>query len=431
MPFSPLSGSVCTPGDKSISHRALIFGALAEGTSQISGLLEGDDILHTAEAMRNFGARVTRLEAGKWQVDGCGASGWQSPGSPVDFGNAGTGARLVMGAAAGFDIRADYQGDASLSARPMGRVLDPLSEMGARFVSTNGRLPVRQIQGGSLKPISYKPPHASAQVKSAILLAGLHTEGQTEIYEQKLTRDHTENMLEAFGCAVGRERVGAGQRVWIDGPVALRATEVVVPGDPSSAAFLIAAALVVPGSEIIVENVMMNPTRTGLFEVLQNMGAQLALKNQRRSGGERIADIRVCHTPLHGIDVPADRVPSMVDEYPILAVIAATASGTTTLNGLAELRVKESDRLQGTYELLTVNGVRCNIDGDNLIIEGGTVQGGACVATHHDHRLAMSALILGLAAQNPVMIDDRTMIATSFPDYFTLMADIGAHMEQL
>lgn len=425
-PEAPLNGTVRAPGDKSISHRALILGALAEGTTQITGLLEGDDILHTAGAMRAFGANVKQLGDGKWSVKGCGAKGWTSPKTNVDFGNAGTGARLIMGAASAFDLRATYEGDASLSVRPMGRVLNPLTAMGAEFESTNGTLPLSQIKGGNLKPINFTPPHASAQVKSALLLAGLRTHGKTEINESRITRDHTENMFEAFGVPVTRKKTGEGQRVSIEGPAQLKATPVTVPGDPSSAAFLIAAALVVPGSDIVVENVMMNPSRTGLFEVLVEMGAFLRTDNFRRSGGETIADIHVKHSKLSAASVPENRVPSMVDEYPILAVIAAFAKGVTEMRGLGELRVKESDRLSATHALLVENGVMAKIKGDTLLVTGGVAIGGATVKTHHDHRIAMSALILGLGSDTPVTIDDASMIATSFPSFFDLMASIGA-----
>ncbi len=428
-PPKSLKGCVRTPGDKSISHRALILGALAKGVTNITGLLEGDDILHTADAMRAFGAKVKQVSAGNWQVEGLGGAGWHSPKTSVDFGNAGTGARLVMGAAAGFNIKVSYLGDASLSSRPMGRVLEPLEQMGAEFDSTDNKLPITQTNGGGLKPFQYTPSHASAQVKSAILLAGLNTIGTTELTETRLTRDHTENMLGSFGVKVKRQPKDKGQTVTIDGPVQLQAANIKVPGDPSSAAFLIAAALVVPGSDIVVKNVMMNPTRTGLFEVLADMGAFIQADNFRRSGGETIADLHVRYSKLRGVIVPPDRVPSMVDEYPILAVIAATATGQTVMQGLAELRVKESDRLAGTHAMLSANGVDARIDGDILIVTGGTIAGDATVKTRHDHRLAMSALILGLAADKPVSIDDSSMIATSFPTFFELMATIGAPMD--
>ncbi|PHQ67541.1 MAG: 3-phosphoshikimate 1-carboxyvinyltransferase [Robiginitomaculum sp.] len=424
-----LSGRVRAPGDKSVSHRSLILGALAEGTTEITGLLEGDDIMHTAEAVRAFGAKVKRLGDGHWQVTGRGERGWRTPKAPINFGNAGTGARLVMGAAAGYNIKASYVGDASLSSRPMERVLTPLREMGAEFETKNDQLPLKQTKGGKLKSASYTPPHASAQVKSAVLLAGLNTDGVTELYERSLTRDHTENMLAAFGADIIRRPKDRGQIVTINGPVHLKATQVKVPGDPSSAAFLIAAGLMVPGSDIVVENVMMNDARSGLFEVLNEMGAFLRADNFRRSGGETIADLHVKHSRLNAITVMPERVPSMVDEYPILAVIAATARGTTVMRGLAELRVKESDRLAGTLKFLSANGVEASIEGDTLSVTGGTIIGGAKVKTHHDHRMAMSALILGLASEKPIVIDDVSMIATSFPDFFSSMAAIGAPIE--
>jgi 3-phosphoshikimate 1-carboxyvinyltransferase len=429
MRATALSGQVRAPGDKSISHRALILGALATGTTTIKGLLEGDDILHTAEAMRCFGAEITREiieNEPVWSVTG---SPWSTPKKEIDFGNAGTGARLIMGAAAGFAIKPKYKGDASLTSRPMGRVLGPLREMGAGFSCEDDKLPIRQKKGGSLKSICYTPPHASAQVKSALLLAGLNADGTTEIIETSPTRDHTENMFEAFGVPVKRKTSRAGNHVSIQGPAILTATPVNVPGDPSSAAFLVAAALIVPSSDIIIENVMMNPARTGLFEVLTRMGGFIRNDNFRRSGGETIADIRVKHSKLNGVNVPASHVPSMVDEYPILAVCAAFAKGRTDMHGLGELRVKESDRLSGTYDLLKCNGVDVEAKEDSLHVTGGDVEGGGLVLTHHDHRLAMSALILGLGADKPVHIDDASMIATSFPSFFPLMAELGADIK--
>lgn len=432
MPASPLFGEISAPGDKSISHRALIFGALAIGETKITGLLEGDDILRTAGAMRGFGAQITRSVPGTYNVIGCGEAGWQSPSAAIDFGNAGTGARLIMGAAAGFDIRADFVGDASLSARPMGRVLAPLAQMGAMFDAPDERLPLSLVKGGNLKAVQYTPPHASAQVKSALLLAGLNAHGVTEITETRPTRDHSENMLAAFGVPVTKRRSGGGDTISITGPARLRGCAVNVPGDPSSAAFLIAAALIVPGSDIQIKNVMMNPGRTGFFEVIAEMGGFLRADNFRRSGGETIADIHVKQSKLIGVNVPESRVPSMIDEYPILAVCAAFAKGETTMRGLAELRVKESDRLTGTNALLKVGGAKSAIKDDTLIVtgtDGGTLPGGGSVKTHHDHRLAMSALILGLRCENGLSIDDASMIATSFPTFFDLMSSIGAKMD--
>ena len=425
---SALTGTIIAPGDKSISHRALIFGAMAQGETIVTGLLEGADIMSTASAMRALGATITK-QGERWHVIGCGAKGLQTPQGDVDCGNAGTGVRLIMGAAAGYALTARFTGDASLSVRPMGRVLDPLSDMGISYTSQEGgRLPVTLTSNGKLTPLDYTPPHASAQVKSAILLAGLNTEGTTTVTEPTLSRDHTENMLKAFGADVQVKAMGAGQKVSLKGPVTLKATNVDVPGDPSSAAFAIIAALTVPGSDIIVENVMMNPTRTGLFETLTEMGAFIRADNFRSSGGEIIADIHVKHSRLHGVTVPPERAPSMIDEYPILAVAAAHASGTTIMRGIAEMRVKESDRISATVALLKGNGVNTTEFEDGFSVTGGPVAGGGTVVTHHDHRIAMSALILGLSADAPISIDDGSMIATSFPTFFDVMSSIGAPM---
>ena len=425
---SALTGTIIAPGDKSISHRALIFGAMAQGETVVTGLLEGADIMSTADAMRALGASITK-QGDSWHVIGCGAKGLQTPQGDVDCGNAGTGVRLIMGAAAGYALTARFTGDASLSVRPMGRVLDPLSEMGISYTSQEGgRLPVTLTSNGKLTPLDYTPPHASAQVKSAILLAGLNTEGTTTVTEPTLSRDHTENMLKAFGADVQVKAMGAGQKVSLKGPVTLKATNVDVPGDPSSAAFAIIGALTVPGSDIIVENVMMNPTRTGLFETLTEMGAFIRADNFRSSGGEIIADIHVKHSRLHGVTVPPERAPSMIDEYPILAVAAAHASGTTIMRGIAEMRVKESDRISATVALLKGNGVNTTEFEDGFSVTGGPVAGGGTVVTHHDHRIAMSALILGLSADAPISIDDGSMIATSFPTFFDVMSSIGAPM---
>ena len=422
-----LMGTVRAPGDKSISHRALIFGALAEGETIITGLLEGADILSTAGAMRSFGASVEKQKDGRWKVTGCGEAGFSTPNTDVDCGNAGTGVRLIMGAASGFALTAKFTGDASLSVRPMGRVLNPLSDMGISYEAQDGgRLPVILRSDGCLSPIDYTPPHASAQVKSAILLAGLGSEGVTTVIEPTLSRDHTENMLKAFGAEVTVKPIGRGQKVSVKGPVTLKATDVTVPGDPSSAAFPIVAALITPGSDVTIENVMMNPTRVGLFETLTEMGAYLRSDNFRTSGGEVIADIQVKYSKLHGVTVPPERAPSMIDEYPVLAIAAAYASGTTTMRGIAEMRVKESDRISATVALLKKNGVETTEFEDGFAVKGGSVAGGGAVTTHHDHRIAMSALILGLQADAPVSIDDSAMIATSFPTFFDLMKGLGA-----
>ena len=336
-----------------------------------------------------------------------------------------------MGAAAGYNLTATFTGDASLSSRPMGRVLDPLSQMGVSYkAKEGGRLPATLTSDGNLTPLDYTPPHASAQVKSAILLAGLNTDGITTVNEPTLSRDHTENMLKAFGAQVTVKPHGEGQKVSVKGPVTLKAANVTVPGDPSSAAFAIVAALTTPGSDIIIENVMMNPTRTGLFETLTEMGAYLRSDNFRTSGGEVIADIHVKYSKLHGVTVPEKRAPSMIDEYPILAVAAASASGTTIMRGIAEMRVKESDRISATVALLDANGVETTEYEDGFAVKGGPVAGGGTVATHHDHRIAMSALILGLNAAQPVSIDDGSMISTSFPTFFELMNGLGAQISR-
>ena len=434
-----LNGTVRAPGDKSISHRAMIFGAMASGVTTVDGLLEGDDIMATAQAMRDFGAEITRGEDGRWQVIGCGEAGFKTPEKAIDCGNAGTGVRLIMGAAAGYGVRATYTGDASLSSRPMGRVLNPLAEMGVQAKSEEGgRLPATLSVPDGLTAINYTPPHASAQVKSCLLLAGLNANGTTTITEPTLTRDHTENMLRAFGAKVeaqprtieGRK----GQVVKIAGGQKLTAAHVDVPGDPSSAAFLMVAALITPGSDIVIENVMMNPTRTGVFETLTEMGGYIRMDNFRTSGGEVIADISVKYSKLSGIVVPPERAPSMIDEYPILAVAAAFAKGRTVMEGIGELRVKESDRIAATEELLRVNGVEVSSTETGMTVQGqksagGKVMGAGTVITHHDHRIAMSALVLGLHASSPVTIDDASMIATSFPTFFELMEGLGAKIE--
>jgi 3-phosphoshikimate 1-carboxyvinyltransferase len=408
----------------------MILGAMAEGTTSVTGLLEGADILSTAVAMKDFGAKIERKTDGTWTIIGCGAEGFKSPAGDVDCGNAGTGVRLIMGAAAGYPISATFTGDASLSSRPMGRVLDPLSEMGVTYTAQEGgRLPATLTSDGALSPLDYTPPHASAQVKSAILLAGLNTDGITTVNEPTLSRDHTENMLKAFGADVTVKPQGEGQKVSVKGPVTLKATNVNVPGDPSSAAFPIVAALTTPGSDIVIENVMMNPTRTGLFETLTEMGGYLRSDNFRTSGGEVIADIHVKHSKLHGVTVPENRAPSMIDEYPILAIAAAHASGTTVMRGISEMRVKESDRISATVALLDVNGVETTEYDDGFAVKGGGVAGGGTVTTHHDHRIAMSALVLGMNASLPVSIDDGDMIATSFPTFFELMNGLGAKIK--
>ena len=417
----------------------MIFGAMAEGITHVTGLLEGADILSTASVMEALGAKITKTGEGAYTVEGCGPDGFQIPDRDLDCGNAGTGVRLIMGACAGYKTRATFTGDASLSSRRMNRILSPLRDMGIQAsAQEGGRLPVTMESDGQLQPLTYTPPVASAQVKSAVLLAGVNTKGVTTITEPIPTRDHTENMLRAFGAKVEVTKRNGADVIKLEGPVKLKAATVNVPGDPSSAAFPIVAALITPGSDIIVENVMMNATRTGLFDCLTEMGGHVRPDNFRKSGGEIIADIHVKHSKLHGITVPPERAASMIDEYPVLAVAASVATGTTIMDDIGELRVKESDRLQGTYDLLAANGVKCEIKGDSLIVHGagskggaparmaGIVPGGGLVKTHHDHRLAMSALVLGLGAQSPVRIDDAAMIATSFPNFFDLMNTLGA-----
>jgi len=419
-----LTGIVRTPGDKSISHRSIIFGALAEGVTTISGLLEGADIMSTIGAMRAFDARVERRDVGVWEITGTPTP--VSPGVPVDCGNSGTGVRLVMGAVSAYPVTATFTGDASLTSRPMRRILDPLRRMGVTATSTaDGRLPATITSNGRLSPLDYHSPRASAQVKSAILLAGLGATGTTTVHEPERSRDHTENMLRAFGISIKVD----GLSVSVTGPAKLRAAHVHVPGDPSSAAFPMVAALITPGSDVIIENIMMNPTRTGLFETLTEMGAELRKFNFRISGGETVADIRVRHSELRGVTVPPERAPSMIDEYPVLAVASACAKGETVMNGIHELRVKESDRIAATASLLRCNGVEVRERDDGMTITGmKTVPGGGHVVIRHDHRIAMSALVLGLNARATVSIDDASMIATSFPNFFRVMQALGADM---
>ena len=428
---NPLRGRIRVPGDKSISHRALILGALAVGPTRISQLLEGEDIINTGKAMRALGARVEREGVGQWRVDGVGVGGFAQPRGPLDFGNSATGCRLVMGAAASCPVAATFDGDASLRQRPMQRVIDPLTRMGAHAITSapGGRLPVTLRGARDPIPIVYEPPAASAQLKSAVLLAGLGAPGATTVLEKEATRDHTERMLSHFGAEVVVEIVGDGRRVTVTGQPELRAAEVVVPADPSSAAFPLVAALIAPGSDVVIDGVMTNPLRTGLFKTLLEMGASIETLEARSDGGEEIADLRVRSSGLKGVEVPAARAPSMIDEYPVLAVAAACAQGTTIMRGLKELRVKESDRLAATATMLRVNGVGVEIDGDNLIVHGrGRAEGGGTVETHMDHRIAMSALVMGLASAKPVQADDVSFVATSFPGFADMMRSLGASL---
>jgi 3-phosphoshikimate 1-carboxyvinyltransferase len=427
----PLKGRAAIPGDKSISQRAIILGGLAAGETRISGLLESGEVQATAGAVRALGATVTRDGPGAWRVTG---APWTSPAQNLDFGNSGTGSRLVMGAVAGQGISATFVGDASLMSRPMARVLDPLAAFGATYEGQGAKalMPVMVHGARGVRCADVTVPTASAQVKSALLLAALGAEGVSHIRQATLTRDHSEKMLAGFGARISVAPEGNGEVIAIEGPVKLKACAIDVPRDPSSAAFALVAALIVPGSQIELPNIMLNPRRAGLIETLLAMGAKIEIANRRTSGGEEIGDLVVRHSELKGIEVPHERAPSMIDEYPILAVAASFATGTTAMRGLEELRVKESDRLEAVARGLKLNGVPYTIAGDDLLVEGrgqDGVPGGGTVSTHMDHRIAMSFLTMGLASQNPVSVDDVTMIATSFPEYEGLMRDLGAVIE--
>lgn len=425
-PAGPLTGTIRVPGDKSISHRALMFAGLAVGETRITGLLEGEDVLRTAAAIRALGAHVARDGNGTWRVAGRGVGGLAEPEDVLDMGNSGTAARLLTGILASHPLFAVMTGDASLRRRPMRRVTEPLTMCGARFTTREGgRLPLAVEGARDALPIEYVTPVASAQVKSAVLLAGLNAPGVTQVEERAATRDHSENMLRHFGATVhvAATADGAGRVIRLHGQPELIARDVVVPGDPSSAAFPVVAALLVPGSSVRIEGVGMNPLRTGLLESLREMGADIVAENGRLEGGEPVADLVVRHAPLRGVEVPPERAPSMIDEYPVLAIAAACAEGVTRMRGLHELRVKESDRLSATAALLAACGARAEIDGDDLIVHGAgrPPSGGGEVITHMDHRLAMSALVLGLAAAAPVRVDDASFIETSFPAFAVLM----------
>jgi 3-phosphoshikimate 1-carboxyvinyltransferase len=427
----PIQGRVRVPGDKSISHRSLILGALTVGESTITGLLEGEDVLHTADVMRALGARVERTGDQTWRVNGVGIGGFAQPAGMLDFGNSGTGVRLAIGAVAGAPVTATFDGDESLRGRPMQRVLDPLQRMGARVVhvAEGGRLPLTLKGAADPIPIVYESPVASAQLKSAVLLAGLAAPGETTVIEAEATRDHTERLLKHFGAKVTSKAHGDhGRRIVLQGQPELEPALVMVPADPSSAAFPLVAALIVPNSELVLDAVMTNPLRTGLLTTLREMGASIE-DLEKRDGGEEIADLRVRTSALKGVDVPAERAPSMIDEYPILAVAASFAEGVTRLRGLKELRVKESDRLAATADMLRVNGVVVEIEGDDMIVQGkGRPAGGGEVKTNMDHRIAMAALMMGLATENHVRVDDSAFIATSFPGFVELMRSIGADL---
>ncbi len=428
----PLTGTAAVPGDKSVSHRALIIGALTVGETVISGLLEGDDVLRTAAAMRSLGADVARDDAGQWRIHGVGVGGFAQPRDVLDFANSGTGVRLTMGAVATTPITVMFTGDASLRKRPMQRVLGPLALFGAvAYPHDSGLLPITLTGARHPAPIEYRLQVASAQVKSAMLLAALNVPGRTTIIERAATRDHTERMLKAFGANISVEQREAEASISITGHAELRPSPIEVPGDPSSAAFPLVAGLIVPGSDIVLERVMLNPRRIGLIETLLEMGGRIEIRNRRASGGDEIGDITVHHSALKGVEVPPDRAPAMIDEYPVLAVAAAFAEGDTVMRGLEELRVKESDRLSAVAAGLSANGVRCAESADSLTVHGmgaDGVPGGGTVATHMDHRIAMSFLVMGLAAKKPVTVDDSAMIATSFPEFEPLMRGLGAEI---
>ncbi len=428
-PSAPLSGRASVPGDKSISHRALMFGALAVGQTRISGLLEGDDVLHTAAAMQALGAEISR-DGADWLVAGRGIGGLTEPEDVLDMGNSGTAARLLAGILATHPVYVVVTGDSSLRKRPMGRVVEPLCAAGAQFFTRAGnRLPMTIIGARDPMPLSYRLPVASAQVKSAVLLAGLNSPGFTEVEEPEPTRDHSENMLRHFGAEISVTDAAAGRHIRLRGQPELRGADIAVPGDPSSAAFPLAAALLVPDSHITISGTGLNPLRTGLFLTLREMGAKLTVTAQRQEGGEPVGDITASYSELRAVDVPPGRAPSMIDEYPILAVLCAAARGTSRLRGLTELRVKESDRLSATAAMLRVNGVNVEIEDDDLIIHGtGAIPGGGLVETHMDHRLAMSALVLGQITTQSVLIDDARFIDTSFPGFLHLMRGLGAQM---
>ncbi|HEY1858496.1 3-phosphoshikimate 1-carboxyvinyltransferase [Acidocella sp.] len=428
-PAEPLAGEITVPGDKSISHRALMFGALAVGQTRISGLLQGEDVLRTAAAMRALGAEI-RQEGADWIVAGRGIGALTAPDDVLDMGNSGTAARLLAGILATHDFYSVMTGDASLRSRPMRRVIEPLKMSGAVFTARAGdRLPLTVQGARDALPISYRLPVASAQVKSAVLLAGLNARGITEVEEPEPTRDHSENMLRHFGADLTVGQQGKGRVIRLTGQPELRGADVTVPGDPSSAAFPLVAGLLVPGSRLTIKNVGLNPLRTGLFDSLREMGADLTVRNARIQGGESIGDVMVEHTQLTAVDVPPERAPSMIDEYLILAIACATARGTSRLRGLAELRVKESDRLAATAAMLRAGGVRVEIEGDDLIVHGSSnIPGGGVVQTHMDHRLAMSALVFGQITAAEMRIDDATFIDTSFPGFVTLMRGLGARI---
>ena len=431
----PLNGRAEVPGDKSISHRSLILGALSVGETKISGLLEGQDVLDTAKAMRAFGAEVTDLGEGNWSVHGVGVGGFAEPENIIDCGNSGTGVRLIMGVMATSPITATFTGDASLNGRPMARVIDPLSEFGCQSVGRKGgRLPMTLVGAADPVPVRYVVPVPSAQVKSAVLFAGLNAPGKTVVIEKEVTRDHTERMLAGFGAEITIEETDEGCVITLTGQPELKPQTIAVPRDPSSAAFPVCAAIIVPGSDVLVPGIGLNPTRAGLFTTLREMGADLTYENEREEGGEPVADLRARFSPdLHGIEVPVERAASMIDEYPVLSVVASFASGKTHMPGVKELRVKESDRIDAMATGLRANGVDVDEGPDWWSVHGlghGNVKGGATCVSHLDHRIAMSFMIMGMAASNPVSLDDGGPIATSFPIFEGLMGGLGADIRR-
>ena len=431
----PLNGRAEVPGDKSISHRSLILGALSVGETKISGLLEGQDVLDTAKAMRAFGAEVTDLGEGNWSVHGVGVGGFAEPENIIDCGNSGTGVRLIMGVMATSPITATFTGDASLNGRPMARVIDPLSEFGCQSVGRKGgRLPMTLVGAADPVPVRYVVPVPSAQVKSAVLFAGLNAPGKTVVIEKEATRDHTERMLAGFGAEITIEETDEGRVITLTGQPELKPQTIAVPRDPSSAAFPVCAAIIVPGSDVLVPGIGLNPTRAGLFTTLREMGADLTYENEREEGGEPVADLRARFSPdLHGIEVPVERAASMIDEYPVLSVVASFASGKTHMPGVKELRVKESDRIDAMATGLRANGVEVDEGPDWWSVHGlghGNVKGGATCVSHLDHRIAMSFMIMGMAASNPVSLDDGGPIATSFPIFERLMGGLGADIRR-
>jgi len=431
----PLKGEAHVPGDKSISHRSLIFGAMAVGETVITGLLEGEDVLDTAKAMQAFGAEVIRDEDGTWHVHGVGVGGFAEPDNVIDCGNSGTGVRLIMGAMASSNITATFTGDASLNSRPMARVTDPIAHFGATSVGrSGGRLPMTIVGAADPVPVRYTTPMPSAQVKSAVLLAGLNAPGETVVIEKEATRDHTERMLTGFGAEITSVDTEEGRVITLKGRPELKPQTIVVPRDPSSAAFPVCAALIVEGSDVLVPNIGLNPTRAGLFETLRDMGADLTYENLREEGGEPVADLRAKFSPnLKGIEVPPARAASMIDEYPVLSVVASFAEGDTVMRGVKELRVKESDRIEAMASGLRLNGVEVEDGDDWWIVKGrghGNVPGGATCVSHLDHRIAMSFMVMGMATEAPVSVDDGSPIATSFPIFERLMGGLGADLRR-